>query len=182
MDLLDSSTGFGEGNVLHYKTSCKKPVVKTPLYHENYLSEFKTEEEKAAARRSLGLYNKGDVVAMSLLTTKEGIPNAQSLIVAPVKQMHQGDKLFVPVTTFSAVYDESGVTLDKKFKEVQELVVKQNKEILKLTQTSNNKTITSLGDVQKFLKGFDNGVTLQDTLDSMNQGTLRFESTGQINS
>ena len=58
----------------------------------------------------------------------------------------------------------------------------QNKEILKLTQTSDNKTITSLGDVQKFLKGFDNGVTLQDTLDSMNQGTLRFESTGQINS
>lgn len=182
IDILDSSTGFGENRVLHNVTSCKKPTFKTPLYQENYLGEFKTEEEKAAARRALGLFNKGDVVAMSLLTTKEELPNIQNLIVAPIKQMNQGDKLFVPVTTFAAVYDKSGVTLEKKFKEVQDLVTKTSKEILNITQVSNKATITTLGDVQMFLKGFNNGDTLQDTLDSMNQENLRFEVTGEINS
>jgi hypothetical protein len=33
-----------------------------------------------------------------------------------------------------------------------------------------------------FLKGFDNGDNLRNTLDEMNQDMLRFESTGQINS
>lgn len=182
IDILDSSTGFGENRVLHNVTSCKKPAFKTPLYQENYLGEFKTEEEKAAARRALGLFNKGDVVAMSLLTTKEELPNIQNLIVAPIKQMNQGDKLFVPVTTFAAVYDKSGVTLEKKFKEVQDLVTKTSKEILNITQVSNKATITTLGDVQAFLKGFNNGDSLQDTLDSMNQENLRFEVTGEINS
>lgn len=182
IDILDSSTGFGENRVLHNVTSCKKPTFKTPLYQENYLGEFKTEEEKAAARRALGLFNKGDVVAMSLLTTKEELPNIQTLIGAPIKQMNQGDKLFVPVTTFTAVYDQTGVTLDKKFKEVQDLITKTSKEILNITQVSNKATITTLGDVQVFLKGFNNGDTLQDTLDSMNQENLRFEATGEINS
>jgi hypothetical protein len=40
------------------------------------LSEFKTEEEKAAARHALGIYNKGDVVAMSLLTAEDGLPTS----------------------------------------------------------------------------------------------------------
>lgn len=182
IDILDSSTGFGENRVLHNVTSCKKPTFKTPLYQENYLGEFRTEEEKAAARRALGLFNKGDVVAMSLLTTKEELPNIQTLIGAPIKQMNQGDKLFVPVTTFTAVYDQTGVTLDKKFKEVQDLITKTSKEILNITQVSNKATITTLGDIQMFLKGFNNGDNLQDTLDSINQENLRFEATGEINS
>lgn len=182
IDILDSSTGFGENRVLHNVTSCKKPTFKTPLYQENYLGEFRTEEEKAAARRALGLFNKGDVVAMSLLTTKEELPSIQTLIGAPIKQMNQGDKLFVPVTTFAAVYDQTGVTLDKKFKEVQDLITKTSKEILNITQVSNKATITTLGDIQMFLKGFNNGDNLQDTLDSINQENLRFEATGEINS
>ena len=176
------NTGFGENNDLHFEDTCKKHTLKTPLYQENYLEEFKTEEEKAAARRALGLYNKSDVVAMSLLTTKEEIPDIQSLIIAPIKQMHQGDKLFIPVTTFSAVYDQSGITLDRKFKEIQDLIIKQNKEIASINQVSGKVAITTLGDVREFLKGFNNGESLQDTLDSMNQETLRFESTGQMNS
>lgn len=182
IDILDSSTGFGEENTLHYSTPCKKHILKTPLYQENYLGEFKTEEEKAAARRSLGLYNKGDVVAMSILTTKEGIPSVQNMIVAPIKQMNQGDKLFIPVTTFKAVFDSSGTSLEEKFDEVQSLITKQSNDLKDLTKVSSNKNITTLGDVNKFLKGFKNGDTLQDTLDSMNQETLRFESTGQMNS
>ena len=71
---------------------------------------------------------------------------------------------------------------EKKFKEVQDLVTKTSKEILNITQVSNKATITTLGDVQAFLKGFNNGDSLQDTLDSMNQENLRFEVTGEINS
>lgn len=180
--LENINTGFGENNDLHFEDKCSKSKLKKPLYHDNYLSEFKTEEEKAAARHALGLYNKGDVVSMSLLTTKDGIPNVQNLIIAPIKQMNQGDKLFVPVTTFTAVFDSSGATLESKFNEIQTLIIKQNKEIASINQVSNKPTITTLGDVREFLKGFNNGDTLQDTLDSMNQETLRFESTGQINS
>lgn len=182
IDILDDSTGFGEHNVLHNVNSCKKPTLKTPLYQENYLEEFKTEEEKAAARRALGLYNKGDIVAMSLLTTKNGLPNIQNLIVAPIKQMNQGNELFVPVTTFAAVLDQAGVTLEKRLDDIKDLIIKQKEEIDNINQVSGKTTITTLGDVRKFLKGFNNGDSLKDTLDSMNQETLRFESTGQINS
>jgi hypothetical protein len=48
--------------------------LKVPLYQHNYLNEFVTEEEKAAARHALGIYNKGDVVAMSLLTAEDTLP------------------------------------------------------------------------------------------------------------
>ena len=176
------NTGFGENNDLHFEDICKKHMLKTPLYQENYLGEFKTEEEKAAARHALGLYNLNDVVSMSLLTTKEGIPDVQNLANAPVKQMHQGNKLFVPVTTFSAVYDKSGVTLDRKFKDIQDLILKQKNDIDSINKVSGKATITTLGDVREFLKGFSNKETLQDKIDSMNQETLRFESMGQMNS
>lgn len=182
-DRLDNfNTGFGENNDLHFEDTCKKHMLKTPLYQENYLCEFKTEEEKAAARHALGLYNLNDVVSMSLLTTKEGIPDVQNLANAPVKQMHQGNKLFVPVTTFSAVYDKSGITLDRKFKDIQDLILKQKNDIDSINKVSGKATITTLGDVREFLKGFSNKETLQDKIDSMNQETLRFESMGQMNS
>jgi hypothetical protein len=72
--LENVNTGFGENNDLLFETKCKVPELKVPLYQNNYLSEFKTEEEKAAARHALGIYNKGDVVAMSLLTAEDGLP------------------------------------------------------------------------------------------------------------
>jgi hypothetical protein len=43
---------------------------------------------------------------------------------------------------------------------------------------SNSKNITSLGDIAAFLKGFNNGDNLHDTLDSMNKEMVRFEATG----
>ena len=173
-------TGFGEDNDLHYETKCKKPELKTPLYQENYLKEFKTEEEKAAARHALGLYNKGDVVAMSLLTAEDGNPTNQQWADATVKQLRKGDKFFTPFTNFSSVFDSDGVNLVTKFKEMNTLITNQQKEIVKITSVSSETAITSLGDVKLFLYGFNNGDNLYNTLDKMNQEMLRFEKTGQI--
>lgn len=173
-------TGFGEDNDLHYETKCKKPDLKTPLYQENYLKEFKTEEEKAAARHALGLYNKGDVVAMSLLTAEDGNPSSQQWLDATIKQLRKGDKFFTPFTNFSSVFDSSGVNLVTRFKEISTLITDQQKEIVKITSVSSETKITSLGDVKLFLQGFNNGDDLYNTLDEMNQEMLRFEKTGQI--
>ena len=180
IDILDSSTGFGENRVLHNVTSCKKPAFKTPLYQENYLGEFKTEEEKAAARRALGLFNKGDVVAMSLLTAEDSPPSIQQILNTSVKQLRKGDQFFSPATTFNAVYDSHGVTLTTRLLELNSLIVEQKNSLLKLTQVSNSKDISSLGDVKLFLQGFTNGDTLRNSLDEMNKEMLRFESIGQI--
>lgn len=178
--LEDINTGFGENNDLHYETKCKLPELKVPLYQQNYLSEFVTEEEKAAARHSLGLYNKGDVVAMSLLTAEDSLPSSQDWSEATIKQLRKGDKFFTPITSFKAVYDTSGVTLDTRLNDINSLIIQQQKEIFKITQVSNNVNITSLGDVTAFLLGFNNGDNLHTVLDDMDQEMLRFEKTGQI--
>lgn len=175
------NTGFGENNDLHFKTKCKLPELKTPLYQENYLNEFKTEEEKAAARHALGLYNKGDVVAMSLLTAKEEIPSKQDWNSALIKQMKQGDKFFTPLTQFKAVYDSEGITLDVRIKEIKELVTEQKKVISEIILPSKNQELTSLGDIKVFLQGFNKDVTLKNIIDDIDQEMLRFESIEQIN-
>ena len=54
--LKDVETGFGDGQKL--VTECKKPVYKTHLCKESYLSEFKSESEKNLARTNLGVYSK----------------------------------------------------------------------------------------------------------------------------
>lgn len=180
IDILDSSTGFGENNDLYYESRCQKPKLKTPLYQENYLSEFATEEEKAAARHALGIYNKDDVVAMSLLTAEDSLPSQQNWVDATIKQLRKGDKFFTPITSTGAVYNSEGNTLDVILKQINSLIKEQQKEIVKINQASNLETITSLGDVRLFLQGFNNGDNLQETLDDMHQDLLRFEKTGQI--
>ena len=177
---FDINTGFGENNDLHYETKCKLPELKVPLYQDNYLSEFKTEEEKAAARHALGLYNKGDIVAMSLLTAEDQLPTQQNWSEATIKQLRKGDKFFTPVTQFKAVYDSKGNTLDYTIENIRSLIISQQKEIVKINSVSNEVAITSLGDVKVFLQGFNNGDNLYNTLDTMNQEMLRFEKTGQI--
>ena len=178
--LDDFNTGFGENNDLHFETKCKLPDLKVPLYQQNYLSEFVTEEEKAAARHALGLYNKGDIVAMSLLTAEDGNPTASQWANATMKQLRKGDKFFTPFTQFKAVFDTQGVTLDVRLREINNLILNQSKEILKINQVSGNTEITSLGDVKLFLQGFNNGDNLHTTLTQMNEEMLRFEKTGQI--
>ena len=180
-DTLDGvNTGFGENNDLHFDIPCKKPSLITPLYRENYLSEFQTEEEKAAARHALGIYNKGDVVAMSLLTAEEVLPTSQDWKDAQVKQLRQGDRFFTPITSIQAVYDSDGTTLSVKLKEINSTIIQHQKELVSITQVSKNKEISSLGDVKVFLQGFNNGDNLHDKLDEINQEMIRFEKTGQI--
>ena len=179
--LKDINTGFGLNNDLHYEIDCKIHQLKTPLYLENFLSEFKTEEDKAAARHALGLFNKGDIVAMSLLTAEDINPTKLNWAEIPVKELRKGDKPFAPITSFSAVFDSSGVSLTTRFKEVQTTIKEHQKAITDITKISNSKQITSLGDVKLFLEGFNNGDNLKEQLDTINQDMLRFEKSGQIN-
>lgn len=58
--ILESvDTGFGNKNTLI--KDCPKPKFKTPMYEENYLSEFNSESEKKLARYNLGVYSKDEV-------------------------------------------------------------------------------------------------------------------------
>lgn len=174
------STGFGENQDLHYQDNCKKPTTKVPLYQENYLSEFVTEEEKAAARHALGLYNKEDVVMMSLLTAEDSLPSSQDWSRVTIKQLRKGDKFFAPVTSTIAVYDSTGTTLDTLLKNLQSSITKQQKELATLMQPTTGNTISSVGDIKVFLEGFNNGDNLHDILDEIDQEMLRFEKTGKI--
>lgn len=176
----DFNTGFGENNDLHYDTPCKKPELKTPLYQENYLREFLTEEEKAAARHALGLYNKGDIVAMSLLTAEDNIPSNQEFKEATIKQLRKGDKFFVPYTLTRSVFDSDGNTLDVRLSNLQNTIVVQQKQISSLLQPSNKQEITTLGDVNIFLNGFNNGDSLKKIIDTIDKEMLRFNTTGNI--
>lgn len=178
--LKDFNTGFGENNDLHYEHPCIKPILKTPLYRENCLSEFETEEEKAAVRHSLGLYNKEDIVAMSLLTAEDSTPSKSELDEAPIKQLRKGDKFFAPITTINAIYDLDGKALGEKLTEIKSLISKQDKKIQEITQVSDKNSIHSLGDVQVFLGGFKKEDTLYDTIEDIKQDMLRFEYTGSI--
>lgn len=174
------NTGFGENNDLHYKAPCSKPKLSTPLYRENYLQEFETEEEKAQARHALGLYNKGDVVALSLLTAENTNPTKLNWPEITFQELRKGDKVFAPLTSFSAVYDSSGISLTTRFKEIKTTVDQHQIQINSITQKSEFKQITSLGDMREFLEGFNNGDNLKNKLDTINQEMLRFEKSGQI--
>ena len=178
--LSNMSTGFGEGNDLYFESKCAKRKLKTPLYQENYLKEFATEEEKAAARHALGLYNKGDIVAMSLLTAEDSLPNQDAWSNVVLKQMRKGDEFFAPVTSFNAVFDSTGISLNTRINEIQSLIINHQKQLTQITEPTNAATISSLGDVEIFLQGFTNGDNLHNTLDNMNQEMLRFEKIGQI--
>ena len=173
------NTGFGDKHDLYFETKCK-PKLNTPLYRDNYLQEFVSEEEKAAARHALGLYNKGDVVAMSLLTAEDNPPSDAEWTEAGLQQLRKGDKFFVPYTAFAAVFDSNGNTLEHRMSDVHNLITQQQKEIAKINAVSTESNISSLGDIRLFLQGFNNGDNLQTTLDGMNQEMLRFEQTGQI--
>lgn len=178
--LEDINTGFGKDNDLHFETKCKLPELKTPLYRENYLQEFLSEEEKAAARHALGLYNKGDIVAMSLLTAEDNTPSKQELREAETKQLRKGDKFFVPYTLTKAVFDSDGNSIDVKINTLQETINSQKKQITALLQPSNKKELTTLGDVNLFLKGFNNGDNLKTIIKVIDEEMLRFNTTGTI--
>ena len=179
-DTNNFNAGFEVNNETHHKIKCKIHNIKTPLYQENYFSEFKTEEEKAAARHALGLYDNTDVVLMTLLTAENGVPTQDVWEAAEIKQMQKGYEFFIPLTSFNAVYDSNGKTLDSRVRELQSIIQNNQKEINKINQASSGSTITSLQDVKLFLEGFSNGETLQETINTIYQQMVRFENTGQI--
>lgn len=115
---------------------------------------------------------------MSLLTAEDTLPTQQDWSDVTIKQLRKGDKFFTPVTSTNAVYDSEGTTLDVRLKNIDSLIIQQQKEIVSITQVSNLKTISSLGDVRVFLTGFNNGDNLHNTLNDMNKEMLRFEATG----
>ena len=59
--MLDTvETGFGDENIL-VKDPPTKPVFKTHLLKENYLSEFKNDVEKEIVRNHLQVYSKKEI-------------------------------------------------------------------------------------------------------------------------
>ena len=176
-DILN--TGFGANNDLHFDIRCVD--LKIPLYKENYLREFESLEEKAAARRALGIFGNSDIVTMDLLTAEDRKPSVSEILKAPVKQMRKGNELFMPITAVQAVFDKNGITLDVLLNNVNKILDVHQNTLDFLLSPSNNKELTSLGDVAKFLQGFNNGDNLHETLDEINQEMIRFEKTGNIN-
>lgn len=180
-DETDFNTGFGANQDLHYESKCELPKLKVPLYKENYLGEFLSENEKALARRSLGLFNKEDIVAMSLLTAKDDYPSKEDWDNVTTKQLRKGDKFFTPITQTKAVIDANGVALDLLLSEINTAIT-YNQESLKtmLEASPKGSDITSLGDVRQFLNGFSNDESLHEIIGEMNKEMLRFENTGII--
>ena len=117
---------------------------------------------------------------MSLLTAEDNLPTYSDWANTTIKQLRKGDKFFTPITSFNAVYDAEGITLTTKFKEINSLIIEQQKEIMKINQVSGEQTISSLGDVKMFLQGFSNGENLHNIIDQMDQEMLRFQKTGEI--
>lgn len=180
-DVMDTiSTGFDKNNELHYKVFCKKSPFNIPLYKDNYLSEFETEEEKAAARHSLGLYNKKDVITMGLLTAEDDVPTKQQWNNPIIKQLQRGSKFFVPCTSFDAVFDSQGNNLQNRLNEILQTISKQQDSLNSVTSVSNKEQITSLGDIIKFLHGFKNGENLSNIINDYYKDQIKFESVGFI--
>lgn len=58
--ILDSiETGFDKQNILNKQ--CEEPQYFVTLYKENFLNEFKTEQEKEKVRENLDVYGKNEV-------------------------------------------------------------------------------------------------------------------------
>ena len=178
--LVGMNTGFGEGQELHYNTPCKKPELQVPLYKNNYLNEFVTEEEKAAARKAIGIYAKSDVITNGLLTITDDKPSIQEIVKASIRQLKQSDEFVAPITVTKAVLEEDGSSLSDTISNIRKALKKHKEAVDNIVNTSNNKAITSLGDVKVFLQGFNNGDNLHQTLETMNKEQLRFEKTGNV--
>ena len=173
--LDDMNTGFGEGQELHYDTPCKKPELKTPLYRDNYLNEFVTEEEKAAVRHALGIHTKSDLVTAGSITLSDGTPSVQAMIQASLQQLKKRDSFVAPITLTRAVFNSDGETLDATIKGIKDAINKNTAYIDSIVKETSSTTITSVGDIRKFLQGFNNGDNLQNTLATINAEMLRFE-------
>ena len=179
-NLGNVNTGFGNNNDAYYETPCCKPKLQTPLYKDNFLSEFETEEEKAAARKSLGITNVEDLLEKAMVVSSLGIPSKEIINNASIQHLRKDNKLFLPVTSFNAVIDQEGVSLTSRFENITKVIQDHRNLLDTINNPSQNKSITTLGDVRKFLQGFNNGDNLHNTINTINKEMLRFEITGQV--
>ena len=172
-------TGFDIQSSLDYNPCSQRPLSQ-PLYKENYLGEFETEEEKRIARRNLGLFDDNDVVAMSLITTDEAITDKDILDLLKIKTINQGNIPFAPQTTATAVLVKQG----NAYNTLQEVLGEQSSSIKKtssridqlLNKSTSGTAIKTVGDINAFLSGFKNTETLRGII----ADHLLFESKGTI--
>lgn len=173
-------TGFAIDGSLALKPDCKNPKLLQPLYKENFLSEFMTEEEQRQARHNLGLYDDKDVVAMSLITTGNKVSSADILDSLQIKTIKQGDVPIAVQTTAEAVMvkqEDSYISLQDFFKDYDSSVKKVNQRIdYLMNKSADGTSISTLGDINYFLKGFKNNESLLE----ITQNHLQFESKGTI--
>lgn len=173
------NTGFDIQGSLDYN-SCSTRPLSQPLYKENYLGEFETEEEKRIARHNLGLFDDKDVVTMSLITTDDAITNTDILDLLKIKTINQGNIPFAPQTTATAVLVKQG----NAYSTLQEVLGKQSSSIEKtnsridqlLNKSTSGTAIKTIGDINAFLSGFKNTETLRGIITDH----LLFESKGTI--
>ena len=172
-------TGFDIQSSLDYNPCSPRPLSQ-PLYKENYLGEFETEEEKRIARRNLGLFDDNDVVAMSLITTDEAITDKDILDLLKIKTINQGNIPFAPQTTATAVLVKQG----NAYNTLQEVLRQQNSSIERtnsridqlLNKSTSGTAIKTVGDINAFLSCFKNTETLRGII----ADHLLFESKGTI--
>lgn len=172
-------TGFDTQSSLDYKPCSPRPLSQ-PLYKENYLGEFETEEEQRMARHNLGLFDDKDVVAMSLITTDKAVTDKDILDLLEIKAINQGNVPFAPQTTAPAVLVKQG----NAYNTLQEVLGEQSLSIEKansridqlLNKSTSGTTIKTVGDINAFLSGFKNTETLMEIV----ADHLLFESKGTI--
>ena len=172
-------TGFDTQSSLDYNPCSPRPLSQ-PLYKENYLGEFETEEEKRLARHNLGLFDDKDVVAMSLITTDKAITNKDILDLLEIKAINQGNVPFAPQTTAPAVLVKQGNaynTLQEVLRQQSSSIERANSRIDQLlNKSTSGAAIKTVGDINAFLSGFKNTETLREIV----KDHLLFESKGTI--
>ena len=172
-------TGFDTQSSLDYNPCSPRPLSQ-PLYKENYLGEFETEEEKRIARHNLGLFDNKDVVAMNVITTDDAVTNTDILDLLKIKTINQGNIPFAPQTTATAVLVKQG----NAYNTLQEVLRQQNSSIERtnsridqlLNKSTSGAAIKTIGDINAFLSGFKNTETLGEII----ADHLLFESKGTI--
>ena len=172
-------TGFDTQSSLDYNPCSPRPLSQ-PLYKENYLGEFETEEEKRIARHNLGLFDDKDIVAMSLITTDKAVTNKDILDLLEIKAINQGNVPFAPQTTATAVLVKQGNT----YSTLQEVLRQQSSSIERvnsridqlLNKSTSGAAIKTIGDINAFLSGFKNTETIKEIV----KDHLLFESKGTI--
>lgn len=171
-------TGFDIESSLDYKPCSPKPF-NQPLYKENFLGEFETEEEQRMARHNLGLFDDKDVVAMSLITTGDVVSDIDILDQLQVKTINQGYNPLAIQTVAKAVMvkEENKYTPLQEVLENQSAIVQRtNSRIDQLLNKSTGSDIKTVGDINYFLQGFKNTESLIEIV----RDHLLFESRGII--